>query len=85
MWNKIKASNNIDVWEANNRKVHTIGRITISFEIGGRVEMVNFNVVERRGTSVLLGCDYFDRQIEAIKPYQRTVQLDDIEKVPIYP
>lgn len=40
------------------------------------MELVNFNVVDRLETDVLICCDYCDRQIEEIKPRQRIVQRD---------
>lgn len=34
MWNRIKPTNNINVMEDNNRKVHTSGTIKLAVEIG---------------------------------------------------
>lgn len=66
-----------------NRKVHTSGTINLAVEIGNKAEMVTFNVVERLATNILLSCDYCDRHVEAIKPGQRLVGLEDGTTVPI--
>lgn len=83
MWSKIKRSKGRNVREANNRKFHNIGTIYLAFEIGNRVEVVNFNVVERLSANVLPGWDYFEKYVEAFKPRQRVVQLDDRTTLPI--
>lgn len=70
---KIKLSCNLNVRDANNRKMNTRGTINLSIEVGNRFEMVKFKVVEALVTNILLGCDYCDRHIEYIKPKQRTM------------
>lgn len=82
-WNKIKPSPNINVQDANNRKVNTSGTINIAVEIGNKVEMVTLNVVKHLATDLKLGCDYCDGHVEAIKPQQRIMKLDDGASVPI--
>lgn len=77
MWNKINTSRNLNFRDARKRKVHTSGTIDLAVEVGDRVEVVNFNVVERIAINVLLDCDYCDQQFEEIKPRQRVVQFDD--------
>ena len=51
--------------------------------MGSRFEVVKFNVVERLGTDVILGCDFCDKHIEAIRPRKRLIELDDGTTVPI--
>ena len=51
--------------------------------MGSRFEVVKFNVVERLGTHVILGCDFCDKHIEAICPRKRLIELDDGTTVPI--
>lgn len=67
----------MNVRDVNNRKVNTSDTINLSVEVGNRVRIANFNVVERLATNILLGCDFCNRHIEAIKPTQRIVELDD--------
>lgn len=45
--------------------------------------MVNFNLVERLATNILLGCAYCDRHIEAMKLRKRIVELMTEQKSPL--
>ena len=72
-----------DIRDANNRRVQIIGTINLVLRIGDRSETVRFNVVERLGTDVIVGCDYLDKNVEAIRPRKRVVELDDGTTVPI--
>ena len=69
--------------DANKRKVEIDGVIDLSVNIGGRVETVRFNVVPRLAVDVIIGCDFCDKHIEAIRPRKRLVELDDGTTVPI--
>jgi len=69
--------------DANNRQIQPLGIISLAVDIGGRVEVINFKVVERLAVPVILGCDYCDKHVEAIKRRQRIVELDDGTIVPI--
>lgn len=81
-WYKIKLSLNLNVFDANILKFHTI-RTTIAIKIVNRVEMMNWNVVERIATNILLGWNYCDRHVESIKPLQQIEELGDWITVPI--
>ena len=48
-----------------------------------RVETISFYVVERLTTQAILGCDFCGKHVEAIKPRQRLVEMDDETNVPI--
>lgn len=82
VWNKIKPSRNVNVRDANNRKLHTNGTIKLFFEVENKVALVTVNIVEHLAT-ILLGCEYFDPHVEAIKPRQRIVELEEGTAVPI--
>ena len=69
--------------DANKRKVEIDGVIDLSVNIGGRVETVRFNVVPRLAVDVIIGCDFCDKHIEAIRPRKRLVEIDDGTTVPI--
>ena len=73
----------VRIKDANNRALVVAGRINLSCQIGSRKDIVTFYVVDRLATDVILGCDYCDRHIEAIKPRKRLVELDDGTTVPI--
>lgn len=49
--------------DANNRALNSTVVINLDVDIGGRVEIVNFKVVERLAVSVILGCDCCDRHV----------------------
>ena len=66
-----------------NRTINSLGVVSSAVDIGGRVEIINFKVVERLAVPVILGCDYCDKHVEAIKPRQRVVERDDGTTVPI--
>ena len=51
--------------------------------MGGSSELVTFYVAERLAADVILGCDFCDRHIEAIRPRKRLVEMDDGSTVPI--
>ena len=69
--------------DANKRNVEVEGTLDLSVNIGGRVEVVKFNVVPRLAVDVIIGCDFCDKHVEAIRPRRRLVELDDGTTVPI--
>ena len=58
----------LSVRDANNRRVAISGTLNLAVQVGTRTEVVKFNVVERLGTEVILGCDFCDKHVEAIRP-----------------
>ena len=72
-----------NVKDANNRRVSIAGTVNLTVQVGTRSEIVKFNVVERLGTDVILGCDYCDKNVKAIRPRNLLVELDDGTSVPI--
>ena len=73
----------VKIKDANNRSINVIGTVNLTCEMGSRREIVTFYVVERLATEAILGCDFCDRHIEAIRPRKRIVELDDGTTVPI--
>lgn len=51
--------------------------IRLTVQIGTSVEHVNFYVVEKLTTSVILLCNIFDLHVEAIRSRGRIVDMDD--------
>ena len=72
-----------NVRDASNRRVNIIGTVNLTCQVGMRTDIVRFNVVEKLGTDVIIGCDYCDKHIEAIRPRKRVVEMDDGTTVPI--
>lgn len=58
------------------------GIIDLVVNIGGIVQTVFLNVVERLSTEVILECEYCDKHVEIIRPGQRIVELADATTVP---
>ena len=72
-----------DIRDANKGRVHTLGTLSLQCQIGACSMRVNFVVCERLSVPVILGCDFCDRYVEAIRPRRRLVEMDDGSTVPI--
>ncbi len=73
----------IRIKDANNRSLQLLGTINLHCQVGTRAITIPFYVVERLATDVILGCDFCDKHIVAIRPRQRKVDLDDGTSLPI--
>ena len=73
----------VRVRDANNRRLNILGTVELNVQIGNRQDKVNFYVVERLATDFILGCDFCDKHVEAIKPRKRLVELDDGTTIPL--
>ena len=69
--------------DANNRPIQPLGVVSLAVDIGGRFEVIHFKVVERLAVLVIIGCAYCDKHVEAIKPRQHVVEIEDGTTVPI--
>jgi len=82
--NEIKPlTEDIRVKDANNRSLNILGTISLQVQVGSRAEAISFYVVERLATSVILGCNFCDKHVEAIRPRLRLVEMDDGTTIPI--
>ena len=72
-----------NVRNASGKAVPIAGTIDLVTQIGTTSECVSFLVAEKLATSVILGCDFCDQHIDAIKPRLATVTMDDGSTVPI--
>ena len=72
----------VRIKDAGNRNVKTAGKISLTVMSGNRVENISFYVVEHLTTQVILGWDFRDKHVEAIKPRERLVEMDDGTTVP---
>lgn len=68
---------------ASNKPIYTLGVAHLDVNLGSGRHRVTFIVCDKLATDVLLGCEYCDKYIEAIKPRKREVELDDGTTVPI--
>ena len=72
-----------DIRDANKGRVQSLGVITLRVQLGLYQSRVDFVVCERLSVPVILGCDFCDRHVEAIRPRSKEVELDDGTTVPI--
>ena len=72
-----------DIRDANKGRVRSLGVVTLRVQLGLYQSRVDFVVCERLSVPIILGCDFCDRHIEAIRPRSKEVELEDETKVPI--
>lgn len=51
--------------------------VLLAAQLGSRTEMLLFYVADLLATSIILGCDFFDKHVEAIHLSRRLVELTD--------
>jgi len=68
---------------ASNKPMIVCGEVELQVRLGQHTAKTKFYVVEKLATDVLLGCDYCDKFVEAIKQRKRVVELEDGTEVPI--
>lgn len=61
----------------------TSGTTNLAVEIENKVEMATLNAVERLDINIFFCCNYYDRQVEFIKPRKQIVKLHDGKAVSI--
>ena len=66
-----------DVRDANNKRVRIEGSIYLFVKVGSCTESVRFNVVDKLGTEIILGCEYLDKYVEAIRPRRGIIEMVD--------
>jgi len=79
----IRQRNLPDIRDANKGRVRSIGVITLRVQLGSHQARVDFVVCERLSVPVILGCDFCDKHVEAIRPRSKTVELEDGTTIPI--
>ncbi|PXF44214.1 hypothetical protein BWQ96_05995 [Gracilariopsis chorda] len=72
-----------DIRDANKRPIKSLGTIKLVVQHGNHVFRLSFIVCTTLASPVVLGCDYFDRFVETIRPKNREVELDEGFTVPI--
>ncbi len=71
------------VKDANDNPVRVTGTIALVVRIANRTEKITFNVVDGLATDVIIGCDYMDKHIEAIRPRRQYVEMEDGSTTPL--
>ena len=79
----VKLDAKMRVRDANNRLLPIVGKVALFVRLGSRLERITFYVSDRLAAPVILGCDFCDTHVEAIRPRRRVVELDDGTTVPI--
>ena len=72
-----------NICDANNNPLRTIGMTKLPVRLGRLLVRVEFIVCDTLAAPVILGADYCDKFVEAIRPRQKLVELEDGSSVPI--
>ncbi|CAN8069585.1 unnamed protein product [Agarophyton chilense] len=72
-----------DIRDANKNALKTLGTVRLVVRLGRFVVLVDFIVCKTLAAPVVLGCDYCDKFVEAIRRRRKLVELDDGSMVPI--
>lgn len=73
----------LSVRDASSRLVSIAGSIILSVNVESQSAIAKCNVAERLRTEVILGCEFFDAQVEAKRPRKRVFKLTDGTTIPI--
>lgn len=74
----------MSVRDASDRLVSIVRTIELSVIVGSRSAVVKFTVVERVGTEIILGFNFSDAHVEAIRSWWRVIKLADGTSEPIF-
>lgn len=80
---RIAMGPSLDIRDANNRPLRTIGLIKLPVRLGRFLALMEFIVCERLAVPLILGASYFDKFVEAIYLRKRKVELADHSEIPI--
>lgn len=68
---------------SNGQPVNIVGTVSLNVRFGSYVVRCDFFLCEHFTTTYVLGGDFFDRFVNAIKPRKKIVELDNGTEVPI--
>lgn len=83
LWKSIRFGRALDIADANNQPIRTYGYINFVVGLGTSSELVKFIVCESLAAPIVLGCDFCDHCVEAIRPPKRIVEMTDGSLIPI--
>lgn len=69
--------------DAGNQLVSIAGTISLSVNVKSQSTIEKFNAVKRLGTEAILGCDFCDAHVKAIRPGKQVIKLAVGTTVPI--
>ena len=72
-----------DICDANSNPLDMIGTVKLPVRLGHFLCLVEFIVCRSLAASAILGADYCDRFVEAIRPKKKLVELEDGSTIPI--
>ena len=72
-----------DICDANNKPLQLLGTIKLPVRLGNFSSRIEFIVCKTLAAPAILGADFCDRFVSAIRPSQKIVELDDGSSVPI--
>lgn len=72
-----------EICDANNRPLNMLGTVNLVVQLGTFVVRDVFIVCRTLAAPAILGADFCDKYVEAIRPKKRHVELDDGTTVPI--
>ena len=72
-----------DVVDANGKPITTIGSVTFIVRLGPYAVAHRFIVCDNLAAPLILGTDFCDTYVEAIRPKKKVVELDDGTTIPI--
>ncbi len=72
-----------DICDANNKPLSLDGVVQLPALLGNRLSLVEFLVFSKLAVPPILGGDYCEKFVEAIRPRVKLVELDDGSTVPI--
>ena len=72
-----------NICDANGNPLSMMGRLKLVTRLGSSLVLVDFVVCRTLAADAILGADFCDRYVEAIRPRKKLVELDDGTTVPI--
>ena len=72
-----------EICDANGRGLRIAGSVTLFVQVGSYHTHIAFYVCEKLTVPAILGCDFCDAHVEAIRPRSRSVELADGTIIPI--
>lgn len=78
-----KLDKEMNICNASGKAVTILETIYLMFQIGTSTEFLTFLATDRLATSAMLGCDFWDRHLEVIKPCLAMVEMGKGSTIPI--
>jgi hypothetical protein len=73
----------VNLMGTGGRRLHQRGTVNLHVEIGRLSVRAQFLVVQNLAADCILGCQFIDRQVQAILPKEKQIRLIDGSSIPI--